>query len=80
VGFKGRQGQGDCMPFCGDTTITWREMCPCLNPLGSTGKRPGGPERSVAALRPFNLWPCPAEERESRRGIGVKKQGLHIGV
>jgi hypothetical protein len=36
--------------------VVWRELCPCLNPLGSTGKRPGGPEHSVAALRPFNLF------------------------
>jgi hypothetical protein len=34
----------------------WWELCPCLNPLGSTGKRPVGPERSVAALRPFNFF------------------------
>jgi hypothetical protein len=44
------------MPSFGDTAIVWRELRPCLNPLGSTGKRPGGPERSVATLRPFNLF------------------------
>jgi putative DNA primase/helicase len=38
-----------CLP-CEDTAIAWRELCPCLNPLGSTGKRPVGPERSVAVL------------------------------
>jgi hypothetical protein len=40
----------------GDTAVVWQELCPCLNLLGSTGKRPVGPERSVAALRPFYLF------------------------
>jgi hypothetical protein len=40
----------------GDKITVWRELCPCLNPLGSTGKRPVGPERSAVALRPFNLF------------------------
>jgi hypothetical protein len=44
------------MSSLGDTAIAWRELYPCLNPLGSTGKRPVGPERSVAALRLFNLF------------------------
>ena len=54
VGFKGKAGARRlyALPY-GDMVIVWRELCPCLNPLGSTGKRPVGPERSVAALRPF---------------------------
>jgi hypothetical protein len=40
----------------GDKVTVWRESCPCLNPLGSTGKRPVGPEHSVAVLWPFNLF------------------------
>jgi hypothetical protein len=57
VGFKGKAGAGRlyALPY-GDTALVWRELCPCLNPLGSTGKRPGGPECSVAALRPFVLF------------------------
>ena len=57
VGFKGKAGAGRlcALPY-GDTVIVWRELCPCLNPLGSTEKRSVGPERSVAALRPFNLF------------------------
>jgi hypothetical protein len=34
--------------------VVWRELCPCLNPFGLTGKRPVGPERSEVVLRPFN--------------------------
>ena len=58
VGFKGKAGAGGlyALPY-GDMVIVWRELCPCLNPLGLTGKRPVGPERSVAALRPFNRAP-----------------------
>jgi hypothetical protein len=56
-GFKGKAGAGRlyALPY-GDIVIVWRELCPCLNPLGSTGKGPVGPERSVAALRPFNFF------------------------
>jgi hypothetical protein len=56
VGFKGKAGAGRlcALPY-GDTAIVWRRLRPCLNPLGSTGKRPVGPEHSGAALRPFNL-------------------------
>jgi hypothetical protein len=54
----GVQGEGRgrevlCLPL-GNTVAVWRKLCPCLNPLGSTGKRPVGPERSVAALRAFD--------------------------
>jgi hypothetical protein len=56
VGFKGKAGAGGLYAFFGDTVIIRRGLCPCLNPLGSTGKRPVGPERSVAALRPFVLF------------------------
>ena len=47
VGFKGKAGAGRlyALPY-GDMVIVWRELCPCLNLLGSTGKRPVGPERS----------------------------------
>lgn len=46
----GVQGEGRgreivCLTY-GDTAIAWQELCPCLNPLDSTGKRPVGPERS----------------------------------
>jgi hypothetical protein len=57
------------MSSFGETAVVWRELCPCLNPLGSTGKRPVGPERSAAALRPFNL----TEKREKNRAMRSKK-------
>jgi hypothetical protein len=73
VGFKGKAGAGGLYALLyGDTVTVWQELCPCLNPPGSTGKRPGDPERSGAALRPFNLCLCPTEEREKNRAIGVK--------
>jgi hypothetical protein len=50
------RGRGIVCLTLRDTAVVWRGLCPCLNPLGSTGKRPGGPERSGAALRPFNLF------------------------
>jgi hypothetical protein len=57
VGFKGKAGAGKLYTLTwGDMDIVWRELCPCLNPLGSTGKRLVGPERSGVALRPFNLF------------------------
>ena len=74
VGFKGKAGAGRlyALPY-GDMVIVWRELCPCLNPLGSTGKRPVGPERSVAALRPFNFLisslALSCEERGKNRGF-----------
>jgi hypothetical protein len=39
VGYKGKAGAGRFYaPTIGDTAIIWRGLCPCLNPLGSTGK------------------------------------------
>jgi hypothetical protein len=55
VGFKGKAGAGRWCAFIGDTAVVCRELRPCLNPLGSIGKRPVGPERSGAALRTFYL-------------------------
>jgi hypothetical protein len=65
----------------------------CLNPLGSTGKRPVGPERPYGLLtflisfgwgvlhflhRP-TFGPCPAEERKKNRVVGVKNRGSYQG-
>jgi hypothetical protein len=78
------------------TRLIWRELCPCLNPLGSTGKRPVGPERSAAALRPFDLFDffrggtgaftplfllaLPCEITGKKSAIGVKNRAFLLGV
>jgi hypothetical protein len=87
VGFKGKAGAGRFYVFLWGTRLLFGGNCaPALIPLVQPGKRPVGPERSAAALRPFvlfdffrgatgfyaafALWLCPVEERERNRAIG----------
>jgi hypothetical protein len=55
VGFKGKAGAGGLYTLPYGIGLTWRGLCPCLNLLGSTGKRPVGPERKRSGLTVF----CP---------------------
>jgi hypothetical protein len=83
------RGRGIVCLTIRDTVTVWRELCPCLNPLDSTGKRPRGPERPYGLLTflissgrrlPDLFIPlCPVEKRENNRAIGVKNWGFVSG-
>jgi hypothetical protein len=57
VGFKGKAGAGRlCVLPYGIRMLPGESCAPALIPLVQPGKMPGGPERSVAALRLFVLF------------------------
>jgi hypothetical protein len=94
-GSRGRQGPGSVFLPMGDMAIIWRELCPCLNPLGATGKRPGDPEhgggpygllsflisfgRATGSFTPLCLLVLPSGRTGKQPGHRDKKEASYLG-
>jgi hypothetical protein len=69
---EGRGRAAVCHDIMGIRPLFGEKCVPALISLVQPEKKSVGPECNGAALRLFNLWLCPAEERERNRAIGVK--------